>query len=161
VVAVAVGVGVGVVVVVVVVVVVAVVVGVVVVVAVVVAVAVGVVVTKIKKGKTMDINKLTVGEIREIQNLGVVGDRSSSLQVGEKYFVRTVTYHYTGRIAKITPTDIVLDDAAWIADSGRFAKALESGELSEVEPFPGRCIISRAAIVDASPWHHDLPRETK
>ena len=84
-----------------------------------------------------------------------------SLKVGTSYIVRTVTYHYTGKLKAVTDSDIVLSDAAWISDSGRWATALKDGTLSEVEPYPGECIISRAAIVDASVWAHQLPREQK
>ena len=82
--------------------------------------------------------------------------------VGQPVFVRTVTYHYTGRITRVTPGEIVLEDAAWIGDSGRFAAALADGELSEVEPYPdGEVLISRGAVVDCCRWAHPLPRTTK
>ena len=42
-------------------------------------------------------------------------------------------------------------DAAWIADTGRFADSLKTCEFSEVEPFPqGReVIVGRSAVIDA------------
>ena len=82
-----------------------------------------------------------------------------SFEIGKAYFIRSITMHYTGRLVAVTDTDLVLEDAAWIADSGRFADALAKGTLSEVEPYPNRCIVSRNAIVDACQWDHDLPRE--
>jgi len=85
----------------------------------------------------------------------------SIYQVGAKLYIRTVTFHFTGRVSYLSADEIVLDDAAWVADSGRFAKALETGELSEVEPYPGMCSIGRGAVVDASPWDHELPRSVK
>lgn len=81
--------------------------------------------------------------------------------IGQSYLIRTVTMIYTGRLAALTPTDFVLEDAAWIADTGRFATALASGFLEEVEPYPGSVIVSRASYVDASVWKHPLPREQK
>jgi hypothetical protein len=82
--------------------------------------------------------------------------------VGQKYFIRTVTHHYTGRLAVVHPHELVLSEAAWVADSGRWAYALKTGTLSEVEPFPdGPVIISRGVIVDAARWDHDLPRAQK
>lgn len=88
-------------------------------------------------------------------------DKNHSYEIGQNYFVRTVTYHYTGRLIGVTSTDIVLADAAWVADSGRFANALATGELSEVEVYPDAVIIQRTAIVDSCLWNHSLPRETK
>lgn len=86
---------------------------------------------------------------------------SRIVAVGSKVLIRTVTHYYTGRIVEMTPTEIVLADAAWIADTGRFATALEKGTLSEVEPFPAGVSVARGAVVDVSPWPHDLPRAQK
>lgn len=85
--------------------------------------------------------------------------QDNSLKVGQNYFIRTVTYHSTGMLESITETDLVLRDAAWIADSGRFYDAMRTGTLAEVEPLPDVLIISRGAIVDVIPWDHPLPRE--
>jgi len=84
-------------------------------------------------------------------------------QVGEAVFIRTVTYHYTGRIVAVYPNEIVLMDAAWIADSGRWSEALRTGNLAEVEPYPDGApvVISRASITDATTWAHPLPRIAK
>lgn len=79
---------------------------------------------------------------------------------GKNVFIRTVTYHYTGRVVGGDATSLILEDAAWIADSGRFSAAMGSGNLSEVEPFPaGQVYVS--AIVDVHEWTHDLPRKVK
>ena len=81
--------------------------------------------------------------------------------VGKNVFVRTVTHHHTGRLAHIDDRFLTLDDAAWIADDGRFADALANGTLSEVEPFPGTCLVAVGAIVDVCEWQHGLPRKQK
>jgi hypothetical protein len=71
-------------------------------------------------------------------------------QVGKIYLIRTVTMIQTGRLVRVTPQELVLEDAAWIADTGRFADALAKCEFDEVEPFPdGQVIVGRGAIVDA------------
>lgn len=86
---------------------------------------------------------------------------SHSFEIGKCYLIRTVTMHYTGRIVSVTDSDVVLEDAAWIADTGRFADALKSGSLLEVEPYPGRVAVCRGAMVDFSEWSHALPRAQK
>lgn len=76
--------------------------------------------------------------------------RSSVYRVGACYFIRTVTMFYTGRLVMVADQELVLKDAAWIADTGRFADSLKTLEFSEVEPFPdGEVIIGRGAVVDA------------
>jgi hypothetical protein len=74
----------------------------------------------------------------------------SAWEIGKCYLIRTVTMIDTGRLVAVTDHEIVLEDAAWIADTGRFADALQKCEFNEVEPFPaGRVIVGRGAIVDA------------
>jgi hypothetical protein len=114
------------------------------------------------KGTKMDIDDLTLKQARELVTL-FAGQRgkSHSLRVGDTIFIRTVTLYYTGRVESVTDADIVLEDAAWIGNTVRWAKTLSTGELDEVEPYPGKCVVSRNAIVDWSPWGHPLPREVK
>ena len=70
--------------------------------------------------------------------------------IGRKYFIRTVTHHHTGELVAITDQEVVLKDAAWIADDGRLTDALRSETFAEVELFPeGNVLIGREAIIDA------------
>lgn len=82
-------------------------------------------------------------------------------QVGKKYFIRTVTYHVTGQVKAIKGEFLVLKDAAWIADSGRFREAIMKGVLYEVEPVEVDMYVNIASITDAFVWKHKLPREQK
>ena len=91
--------------------------------------------------------------------LSDIPPRDHSYEIGGKYLIRTVTMMYTGEVMSITANDLVLKDAAWIADSGRYSDALNKGALNEVEPYPHMVIITRQSIVDAAPWNHALPRE--
>lgn len=85
----------------------------------------------------------------------------AGLVIGKAYLVRCVTHYYTGRLVGLTPSELILDDAAWIADTGRFATALKTGALNEVEPFVNPVIINRGSMVDATEWPHALPRDQK
>ncbi len=81
--------------------------------------------------------------------------------VGRAYFIRTVTMHVVGRLVSVCERELVLEDAAWVADSGRFNNALKTGALAEVEPFVDSVIVGRGSIVDATEWRHALPRDVK
>lgn len=82
-------------------------------------------------------------------------------RIGGKYLIRTVTMIDTGRLVEVDDHELVLEDAAWIADTGRFTQAIAEGTFSEVEPFPnGRVIIGRGSIVDAVEIP-TLPRKQK
>lgn len=89
------------------------------------------------------------------------GSTKSPLQIGNKVFIRTVTNYYTGQVVDITADEVVLEKAAWIADTGRFSEALKTGTLNEVEPFPGAVSLGRGSIVDTTIWSHELPVTVK
>jgi len=91
-----------------------------------------------------------------------MASKSHPYEVGKAYLIRTVTHYYTCKIVKVFPQELLVSDAAWIADTGRFSTALETGVLSEIEPIKGRkIVIGRSAIVDAIPWSKALPKEQK
>jgi len=109
--------------------------------------------TRTKKGKMMDLNELTIGQARELASIFNTGktDASGPWEIGKKYFIRTVTMHLTGELVSVSAQELVLKDAAWIADSGRFNEALKDiSKCKEVEPFVNPVIVGRGSIVDAS-----------
>jgi len=115
--------------------------------------------------------QLSVEELRSLIRGEVVGgllvaerpleQKSHSFEVGKAYLIRTVTMHYTGRVVAVTDSDVVLEEAAWIADTGRYANSLTDGTLNEVEPYPGQVAVCRGAVVDFCEWKHQLPKVQK
>mgnify|MGYP000524289872 CR=1 FL=1 len=103
--------------------------------------------------------EITLNELLEAA--GSKNATSHSFEVGKQYLIRTVTFFYTGMLIRVTDNDLVLSDAAWIADTGRFHDCLKSGVFNEVEPFLSDVIVPRSAIIDATIWDHKLPREQK
>ena len=83
--------------------------------------------------------------------------------VGRSYLIRTVTHYYTGRITGVYNQELVLEDAAWIAYTGRYMNCFDGPDkLDEIEPIKDRqCIIGRGSIVDCVEWTKDLPRKQK
>jgi len=111
----------------------------------------------------MDIRDLTLRQIEELRTLMGHSEAGgqTSFRVGTAYLIRACTYHVVGRITSITATDLVMENASWVADSGRWNNALKTGTLNEVEPFVSPVIVSRGAIVDATEWTHALPEAVK
>ena len=105
------------------------------------------------QGAKMNIEDLTIGQARELVALFGSAPKqtdASAWEIGKGYLIRTVTMTNTGRLVAVTEQELVLEDAAWIADTGRFSDSLQKCNFNEVEPFPdGRVIIGRGAIVDA------------
>ncbi len=80
--------------------------------------------------------------------------------IGHSFFFRTVTYHLVGKVTKRIGKFLQLEDASWIADSGRFMQAIKNGELAEVEPV-GTAFVNLESVTDMFPWRHKLPTEQK
>ncbi len=89
------------------------------------------------------------------------GEKEFPFQVGDKVFIQCVTNFWTGRIFKLGGNFVTLEDAAWIADTGRFSQAINNGSLSEVEPIDVPVHINLGSVVDVLEWKHALPREQK
>ncbi len=80
--------------------------------------------------------------------------------IGHAWLIRTVTYFLVGKITKRVGPFFLLEEASWVADTGRFADAIKTGSLSEVEPV-GPAMLNTSAIVDMFPWAHKLPTDQK
>jgi hypothetical protein len=110
----------------------------------------------------MNIDAMTVGDLKQIRTiLGNAADTGHPYEIGACYFVETVTKYYLGRLVGVTAGELVLDEASWIPDTGRFNEALANGTAAEVEPCPGKVIVGRGAIVAALPWGKALLRGVK
>lgn len=101
----------------------------------------------------MNLDDLTLGQIKELRSLfnsqSMVDD--CPFEVGEKYLIRTVTFTLTGQIKSKTSQFLVLEQADWVADTGRFSEALnDQDKFGEVEPFKNDAIVSKGSIVDAT-----------
>lgn len=117
---------------------------------------------------TMDISKLTIEQVARLAE--AFGGKESTTdgdcgkwQIGKEYLFQTVTHYVTGRLVNYDEHEFWVEDAAWIADTGRLADALKTGALNEVEPYPASSTVAigRGALVVAIPWDHPLPREQK
>ena len=88
--------------------------------------------------------------LKELLDLVKPGSDPGPWEIGGIYLIRTVTMIDTGRLVAVSPQELVLEDAAWIADTGRFSDSLKKAEFVEVEPFPdGRVIVGRGSVIDA------------
>ena len=123
----------------------------------------------------MNINDLTIGQAKELSSMfskcnGVSVSPSTSnkrhdFEVGKKYFVRTVTNHYLGEVVEVNELCVVMVKVTWVADDGRFHKAMQ-GEWdsnAEHEPYPEnmRVQLFYGAMLDANDWHHEIIKIVK
>jgi len=80
--------------------------------------------------------------------------------VGKWYAVRTLTMIQTGKLEFVFARELVLSNAAWIADTGRWMQfCKDPSNALEVEPFIDNVIISRSNIIDATQIMEFLPKQ--
>jgi len=90
-------------------------------------------------------------------------ESEGAFEVGKSYFLRTVTTYFVGRLIAIKGTDLVFEDGAWVASTGRFSDAVATGKFNEVEPWPkgSRQFVNKSSYVDAFEFTFALPLEKK
>lgn len=80
---------------------------------------------------------------------------------GEKVFVETFGKHYLGRVRSADLTTVTLEEASWVADSGRFGTFLKIGRSDGMEvELIGEFELQIMYISAKYPWAHELPKET-
>ena|ERR1035437_231203 len=112
----------------------------------------------------MTIDNLTIGEAKELANLfGATKCTLQPYEIGKAYLLRSVTHIDIGIVKAVGDKEIVISNASWIADTGRYHDALKGGvdKLNEVEPYLDDVIVNRSAIVDATIWRHAVPTAQK
>lgn len=114
----------------------------------------------------MNIDDLTLGQIKEIKSLLATADNAgaadaSPFEVGKAYLFRTVTHIEVGRVKRLVGQFVELEDASWIAHTGRYHDCLVTGVFDEVEPYPILTGVNTQSLVNYAPWPHALPREQK
>ncbi len=112
------------------------------------------------------LDDLTIGEARELSAMfnptpRTRGTRPCPFKVGDAYLIRTVTNYWTGRVEAVVGAFLVLSDAAWIADTGRYSEAKDEEHLKEVEPCDEPVFVSLGSVIDARLWTSTLPRKVK
>lgn len=77
-------------------------------------------------------------------------DERTFLNVGKIYAFRTVTMIYTGRLLEASDTEFLIDQAAWIPETERWADFVKSGAHREAEPYARPVVLSRGAMLDVT-----------
>lgn len=115
-----------------------------------------------QRKKEMNINDMTLGQIKEVTNLiGGSSEKRTPFATGEKYLIRTVTHIDVGRVVDVIGDFLIMEDASWIADTGRYHDCLTKGIFNEIEPYPGIVFVNMGSIIDGAIWNHDLPTDQK
>lgn len=111
------------------------------------------------KPETIMIDEQKYVRADSIRPLG--NTNGTPFEVGKAYLIRTVTMCLTGRVIGVVGQFLVINDAAWIADTGRFNECLAKGTANEVEPASGNVFVGLGGIIDVYEWPHSLLRVVK
>jgi len=87
----------------------------------------------------------------------VTSEGHTFLAIGKIYGVRTVTMIYVGKLIAYTNTEFLFDEVTWIPETERWADFAKTGAHREAEPYPGKVVIGRGALLDA----FELPETIK
>lgn len=74
--------------------------------------------------------------------------RKTFLEVSKVYAFRTITMIYTGRLIGVSDQEFLIDEAAWIPETERWADFVDTGAHKEAEPYKRPVVLSRGAILD-------------
>lgn len=109
----------------------------------------------------MNIDNLTYGELKQIASMFNPAEKKSPVEIGKAYLFRTVTHIEVGRVISVCGDFVTLEDASWIADTGRYHDCLVKGVFNEVEPYPETSTVNMGALINFAPWPHALPKDQK
>lgn len=84
-------------------------------------------------------------------------------QIGQNYFIRTATMALLGKLEQVGDKELVMSNASWVADSGRFHLFLNGkmDDSCEIEKFKNDVIVGRGALIDCTIWGNELPAESR
>lgn len=86
--------------------------------------------------------------------------KQTILSEGKRVLIRTVTMAHIGEVVGVDEEWVVLR-GGWLAETGRFSVALETGAIGEYEQAPDEFMVRKDTIVDVFLWRHDVPAKTK
>ena len=82
------------------------------------------------------------------------------MEIGKSYYIETPTKFWCGKIVDIVAGFLLLENASWIADTGRFADFMKHGVPNEVEPV-GKWKLNMVYVSGYEEYPGELPTEQK
>jgi hypothetical protein len=87
-----------------------------------------------------------------------MAELAKKLVVGETYFFQTCKFDWVGRLVSIDgPYTATLEDASWVANSGRLNEFVKKGKAENMEIEPVGLVSCQ--WVNWIPWPHKLFKE--
>lgn len=81
-------------------------------------------------------------------------------EVGQQYYIETLTKYYVGKVVSCDGCELVLESAAWVASTGLMTDFMAKGKSQNLEvEIIGEIGIPIGMITAKSPWPHKLWKE--
>ncbi len=77
-------------------------------------------------------------------------------EVGTRVFIRTVAYYYLGEVTEVSEDSVMLKDAYWIPNTGKFGNFLMEGKPELKEKYPMPVTLNSRLFTDWVVWPHDI-----
>jgi hypothetical protein len=84
------------------------------------------------------------------ENKTEIGRQDSFFECGKIYAFRSVTMIYVGRLVDINSKELLIDEAAWIPETERWADFVSTGAHKEAEPYKTKVILNRDSLLDST-----------
>lgn len=100
-----------------------------------------------------------LGLVRHLQKNNALPAIDFPYNIGEKILIRGARYYYCGVISNITQRWVSLEEAVWVADTGRFSSVLHGGfneQESETERYRDEVHVPIETILDVTLWRHEI-----
>ena len=101
------------------------------------------------------------------QKTGIHGDPDfpqKTFEIGEKVYVRSVTYAWIARVSgfsQIGPCVFLhADEAFYVANSEQWMKGFLEGKVREGEPIPGHYRFHLNSTIDVCEWNHEIFKDS-
>ena len=91
------------------------------------------------------------GSMTERKVANVKSIQKHPFVLGRQWVIVTPTLWYVGTLKSVTDQWLVLEQAAWLADTGRFSDFMKTGNTKELEPCNGPAVIGVGAVICAMP----------
>ncbi len=101
--------------------------------------------------ETMMIDKIKYVRADSVKEIKLPEGDYSPWVIGKSYHIETVTKYFTGILLMVTDQELLIGEASWVCDTGRFNEYISGKNPNENEPYcrDTPIIIGRGSIVDA------------
>ena len=99
------------------------------------------------------------GLLQALRKYGLLSAIDFPYEIGDKILIRGARYYYCGVVSNLTSRWVSLEEAVWVADTGRFSEVLHSGfhdSESETEKYRDEVHVPIDTILDVTLWRHEI-----